>query len=358
MQIKSNSEYPQRLRLAVIGCGGHAQRNIFPTFQFAPVDLAAVCDLNLEQARAGARLWGAPAIYQDYGTMLAEIRPDAVIVVTNADDKGRPRYPKIAADVLRSGAHVWIEKPPAASIADVELMQHGSLASGKWVGVGFKKMFAPANAKAKQIVSGPEFGALSSITVRYPQFLPPIEDRSNDRAMRDFLDHIVHPYSVLVHLAGPVESIYVERNHRSGASMTSIRFKSGAVGNLHLTVGNSGWAPLERTEIVGEGHTVVVDNNLRLIHYRDGGPEGGYGRAANYFGASDNAPLIWEPEFSLGQLYNKGIFLLGYAPEILYFCDCVLANRAPEIGTLDQAMDIVKVYEAYRQPDGQRIEVG
>ena len=34
-----------RIRAGFIGCGSHSFRNIYPTFQFAPVDLRAVCDL-------------------------------------------------------------------------------------------------------------------------------------------------------------------------------------------------------------------------------------------------------------------------------------------------------------------------
>jgi predicted dehydrogenase len=175
--------------------------------------------------------------------------------------------------------------------------------------------------------------------------------------MVGFLDHIVHPYSVLRYLAGPIESLYVERNAVTGASVTALRFTSGAVGSLHLSSGQSMMGFLERTEVVGRGANVVVDNNLRVIYYRPGGPEGGYGRAGTFYGSEETAPLVWEPEFSLGQLYNKGIFLLGYAPEIRYFCECVLEDRAPEIGNLDDALELLRVYEAYRQPEGQRIRI-
>jgi predicted dehydrogenase len=257
-------------------------------------------------------------------------------------------------DVLRAGAHAWIEKPPAASVAEVEAMMSASRDTDKFVAVGLKKMFAPANVKAREIIVRPEFGGVSTITARYPQHLPPVEQRGDARTMLGFLDHIVHPYSVLRLLGGPVESLFVERNHRTGASITSLRFVSGAVGSLHLSHGQSGMAPLERTEVVGSGGaSVIVDNNIRVTYYRPGTPEGGYGRAGTFFGPDDSAPLTWEPEFSLGQLYNKGLFLLGYAPEIRYFCDCVLEDRPPQIGNLDDAHELLRVYEAYCQPDGQ-----
>jgi len=35
---------------------------------------------------------------------------------------------------------------------------------------------------------------------------------------------------------------------------------------------------------------------------------------------------VWEPEFSLGQLYNKDLFLLGYTQEIDEFARSILAG--------------------------------
>lgn len=356
MRVTYNGEYEKNLRLAAIGCGGHARRNILPALQYAPVDLVAVCDLDRPRAENAARLFGARAVYTDYREMLEKERPDAVTVVTNYDGEGRPRYPAIATDALRAGAHAWIEKPPAASVAEVEEMMTVSRETDRFVGVGFKKMFFPANVKVKEIISRPEFGPIRTITARYPQFLPPVEDRQDGRNMVGFLDHIVHPYSVLRLLGGPIESLYVEREP-GGGSQTLIRFTSGAVGSLHLAHGQSGMSPLERTEIVGQSANVVVDNNVRVTHYRPGTPPGGYGRAGSFYGPDDAAPLVWEPEFSLGQLYNKGLFLLGYAPELRHFCECVLVNRPPDIGNLDDALEMLRIYEAYRRPDAQRVQI-
>ena len=222
------------------------------------------------------------------------------------------------------------------------------------VAVGFKKMLFPANVKAKEIVSRPEFGSITSITARYPQSLPPFEDRGDSRKMVSFLDHIVHPHSVLRLLGGPIEWIFVNRNSAVGSAIVSIRFTSGAAGNLHLSTGQSSTSFLERLEIIGDGENLVVENNIRLIHYRRSKSKIEYGRSGDYFGAltDDSAPLYWEPEFSLGQLYNKGLFLLGYAPEVIQFTTRLLDGKAPVYGTLKDALELLQIYEAYRRPDG------
>lgn len=352
-------EHERRLRVGFAGCGGHAWRNVYPTFQYAPVDLVAVADPVEARAAAYAQHFGVPAHYRDHREMLARERLDAVFAVTNYDERGHPRYPGIAADAMEAGAHVWIEKPPAATVEEVEQMLAAERRTGKFVLVGFKKMFFPAIAKAREIVSRAEFGTPAQIYVRYPQALPPAGERDDaDRRMVGFLDHFFHPAAIVHRLMGPVAAVSYVREPHNGGSFSTLRFAGGAVGVMHLAAGQSGTSPLERVEVVGTGTNVVVENGVRLTYYRKGprGP-GGYGRAASFIGPDESAPMVWEPEFSLGQLYNKNLFMLGYAAEVSYFCDCVLAGTRPAYANLDDTLAMVRWYQAYRGPEGELIAV-
>ena len=354
--LRYNFEYERRVRAGFIGCGGHAFRNVYPALRHAPVDLVAVCDFDLERAKVYAREFGASHAYASHTAMLAQEQLDAVFIVTNYDEQSRPRYPDLACDAMRAGAHAWIEKPPAASVSEIERMQRVEGQTGKFVQVGFKKMFFPAIAKVKAITQQPEFGQLSSVYARYPQALPGPALRTDRRAMLGFLDHLFHPASIIHLIAGEVAALHYTWEPRSKASITTLRFRQGGIGTLQLVSGQSGTSPLERLEVVGTGANVVVDNGIKLTYYRPGrrGP-GGYGRQPNYIGPDEGAPLVWEPEFSLGQLYNNGLFLLGYVPEVLAFCESVLTNTPPGKAGLNDALALLRWYEAYTQPEGQWI---
>jgi predicted dehydrogenase len=356
--IRYSYEYPRRLRVAHVGCGGHSFRNILPAYRYAPVELAAVCDRERARAEAFAREFGAGRAENDFERLLAEVRPQAVFLVTGYEADGRPSYPRLALQALAAGAHVWMEKPPAASTAEIRQLAAAAEAAWRRVMVGLKKAFFPAIRKAKEITRRPEFGAISSISVRYPQSLPPAEQRGDAKAMLGFLDHLCHPASILYTLGGAVTSLHYERSPVSGAVVATLRFAGGALGALHLAAGISGTSPLERVEVVGQGANVVVENGCRLTYYRPGRRgEGGYGRAGSFAGEDEHAPLHWEPEFSLGQLYNSGLFLLGYAPEIIEFCQAALEDRPPVEGGLDAAFQVTALYEAFLQPEGQAIAV-
>lgn len=345
-----NHEYDRRVRACFIGAGGHAFRNVYPSFRYAPVELLAICDLDEARARSYARQFGAERTYSDYREMLRMERPEAVFVVTSYDPDGRIQATDIALDALAAGAHVWMEKPTAASIRDVRALIDRSAETRRFVMTGLKKVFFPSIEKVKSIISSDAFGAPTSIYVRYPQPIPPPKDRSDDVKMIGLVDHIYHPAAILQYLMGRIERFTYEWEPKRGASVASLRFTSGAVGALHLAAGASGGSPLERLEVIGEGANVVVDNGVRVTYYRPC-VRPAYGRAASYITDDDSAPLVWEPEFSLGQLYNNNLFTLGYAQEVRSFCDCVLTDTPPGRGSLAAVLEIVKLFEAYRAVD-------
>ncbi|HUT34166.1 MAG TPA: Gfo/Idh/MocA family oxidoreductase [Planctomycetota bacterium] len=352
------------IRAGFIGCGSHSFRNIYPTFQFAPVKLVATCDLDVARAEAFAAKFGAQAAYADYHAMLEREELDAVFLVVGYDEQGRPLYPRIATDCLNAGRHVWMEKPPAATCAEIEAMQQAAERSGKTAMVGLKKMFFPANEKAKELMSAPDFGRTALALLQYPQYVPTRDELARYLGGErvggavSFLDHLCHPASLMVFLLGMPSSLYYERSE-TGAGVATFRFESGAVASLAFTHGSSRNGGMERTTIVSDsGKHIEVDNNLRVSYHRTppSEPGTGYGSAPSFYtGSPEQVTAAWEPEFSLGQLYNKGLFLLGYYGEVNEFARSILEQRPPVKGTLEQAWQVTRLFEAFAEGQGKAI---
>jgi predicted dehydrogenase len=352
------------IRAGFIGCGSHSFRNIYPTFQFAPVSLVATCDLQIDKAQAFAAKFGAASAYADYREMLQKETLDAVFIVTGYDKDGRPLYPPIAADCIRAGCHVWMEKPPAATCKELDALQTAAVKAGVNVMVGMKKMFFPANEKAAQLMRKPEFGHVSLVTLQYPQYVPTAEEMARyargERVEKvvGFLDHLCHPVSLMLFLLGMPRTLYYERS-TSGAGLATFTFGSGAVATLALTHGSARDGGMERTTIVGDkGQHIVVDNNVRVTYYRNPPyePGTGYGAAPNYYsGGLGDGTVSWEPEWSLGQLYNKALFLLGYYGEVNEFARSILEKRPASKAHLGHAWQATRIFEAFGEGPGKVI---
>jgi hypothetical protein len=153
-------------------------------------------------------------------------------------------------------------------------------------------------------------------------------------------------------------TLFYERS-AAGAGVALFGFESGAVAAMQLAHGMSNEGGMERTMIVSAGgRHIVVENNIRVSYHR--GPERpagqGYGSTPSHFtGPAEGTSAVWEPEFSLGQLYNKGLFLLGYWGEINEFARAMIAGRAPAKGTLEQAWQVTRIFEAFAEGPGKTI---
>jgi predicted dehydrogenase len=221
--------------------------------------------------------------------------------------------------------------------------------------VGFKKAFAPANQKLRELTRREDFGIVQSLALRYAQPIPAAEDLRAPTPARDwFLDHLCHPLSVLRLLAGPASTLFYERSS-NGSGVATFTMRSGAVASLHLPWAVSMRAIQERTEVNGERASAWVENNARVTfapnpRLRDLH----YGRDPDHT-TDVHATTVWEPELSLGQLYNSSAFLLGYHGELAHFCDAVLRGVPVELGSLDWAEEGIRVFEAFAAGPGRVI---
>lgn len=349
------------IRAGFIGCGSHSFRNVYPTFQFAPVKLVATCDLDLAKAKMFADKFGATASYSDHHEMLQKEKLDAVFIVTGVDEKGRPRYPRLAMDCLEAGMHVWFEKPPAFSCAEIEAIKECAIKNQRNVMVGLKKMFFPANEKAKELMDAPDFGSVELVLLQYPQYVPTVKEFAEYKAgqlngVAWFLDHLCHPAALLVFLLGMPKTLFYQRSAAGTGNVTFGYGENGPVASLAMTHGISENGGMERTTIVGNSRRhIVVDNNHRLTLHRT--PPGiSYGASPSCFvGTPNETTALWDPEFSLGQLYNKGLFLLGYYGEVNEFARSILEKREVAKGTLDQAWQVTRIFEAFAEGPGKVI---
>ena len=99
------------LRLGFIGAGAMASFAVYPALHFAPIRLVAVCDLDEARAKLLAGKFGAERVYTDHHRMLEEEDLEAVAIQTHPG----PRQ-ALVLDALGAGLHVFVPKPPAASL--------------------------------------------------------------------------------------------------------------------------------------------------------------------------------------------------------------------------------------------------
>jgi len=337
-------EYQRRLKVGMVGIGKHSYRTLFATLHHLPVQLEAIAaHSDEERAKATAREHGCRH-YMSASEMYAKEKLDAVFVCVAPET-----HPELVCEALDAGLHVWLEKPPAMRASGVQRMI--AHRRDRVVVVGFKKAFMPVVDKALEIASSPQYGKLRSILAVYPMTIPGEGQKVLDSGeFVNWLANGVHPVSFLMAIGGKVESVVAHTN-AAGNGAFLIYFANGVIGNLHLA---SGPHPMEAYSLYGEGWHCDIINNTRLALHRAYGPTNTDTFTPSGF---DTGAIVWEAQNCLATIENANLFTQGIYAEMKYFCDCVLEGRGAERGSLEFALELMKVYEAGLLSGGRRITI-
>ena len=104
-------------KLGIIGCGVISGHHLDMAAKLPDVEVVAVADLIEERAKAAAEKYNVGTHYLNDEDLLNDDRIEAVVLAMPVFD----RTP-VAYKALERGKHVFIEKPIAANVADVEKM--------------------------------------------------------------------------------------------------------------------------------------------------------------------------------------------------------------------------------------------
>jgi predicted dehydrogenase len=239
-----------RLRLAVIGVGHLGKEHARILAGLPGVDLVGVADLNAAQAEAVALRCGTRP-YGDYRPLLAQVDAAVVVVPTVA-------HHAVAAEFLRRGTPVLLEKPIAADQAQADDLVGLARRHGALLQVGHIERFNPAFEELRRRPLRAKFIACER--------LGPFSGRSTD--IGAVLDLMIHDLDLLLALVGsPVTAVAavglsVLGGHEDVAH-ARLTFADGCVANL--SVSRVSPAPLRRMQVwAAEGFAAVDFARRRL----------------------------------------------------------------------------------------------
>jgi len=150
----------QSYRVGVIGLGyGRAH---VPAFQAHGCEVVAVCQRSLESAKAVADRYGIPRAFERWEEMLAETRPDIVVVAPPPH-----LHHRIVKAALAAGAHVLCEKPMAMNAEEAWEMTEAARHAGRVGMIGFNWRFTAGMQRFHAMAEGAHLGRLLHVDARW-----------------------------------------------------------------------------------------------------------------------------------------------------------------------------------------------
>ncbi|HXG76413.1 MAG TPA: Gfo/Idh/MocA family oxidoreductase [Gaiellaceae bacterium] len=239
------------MRVAQAGLGNWG-KNLARNFAEL-AELAWLCDTDEAKRDVVASRHPGVRFTTDFGDLLADETVEAIVVATPV-----PTHYELARQALEAGKHVFVEKPPAMTGAEIAELVSLAEERDRVLMPGHLLLYHPGVQRVKELVDAGELGDVLCV----------YGNRQNLGVIRPYENALwslgVHDLSVILYLLDedPVEAVAHGRDFlQPGVEdvvFCYLRFPSGRIAHMHLS-----WLDphkMRRITVVGTEKMVVFDD--------------------------------------------------------------------------------------------------
>ena len=262
-------------RIGLVGCGRISRNHFDAIAKVHGLELAAVCDTDVERARQAGETYGVPS-YRALDEMLRAGDFDVVAICTPS---GLHSPQGIAA--ARAGKHVVTEKPMSLTLRQADDLVRACDDAGVQLFVVKQNRLNPPIQLIKRAVDKGRFGRiyLANVTVRWqrPQEYYDAEPWRGTWEFDGgaFMNQASHYVDLIQWLVGPVESVMgktatqARRIEAEDSGIGVLKFRSGALGVIEVNVLTYPRNLEGSITIIGERGTVKIGGTAvnRVEHW-------------------------------------------------------------------------------------------
>jgi len=239
------------MQIGIVGAG-YWGKNLLRTFGKLPTArVAEICDLDPKLLEAAKKDHPDARTGSDLAAMLARPDLDAILVATPPS-----RHHAMALAALRTGKHVWVEKPLALTAPEGRELVDAADAAGKTLFVDETFLYDPLVREMKRVIDAGELGDVFHLS---------FERLGMGRIRRDsnvWWNSAPHDLSILFYLVPrPVKTVqlYLHTYLQSGVAdmaVCDLELEGGVTAHVYLS-----WLHPEKTA------TVTVVGSERMLGY-------------------------------------------------------------------------------------------
>ena len=142
VNLKANAAAPPvasaKLRVAVLGAGSHATNEFLPALARRDVEFRGIASATGVRAAALGKKYGFAFASANVSEVLSDAQTDAVFILTRHDS-----HADLAAQALAAGKQVFVEKPLALDLVQLERVISAFVNDTQALMVGFNRRYAP-----------------------------------------------------------------------------------------------------------------------------------------------------------------------------------------------------------------------
>jgi predicted dehydrogenase/threonine dehydrogenase-like Zn-dependent dehydrogenase len=256
-----------KVGIGCLGAGNFARMVLLPAIQkTGTLQPRILCSASgLTAVHSGQKL-GFEAATADENELFRDAGVRAVFILTRHDQHARQ-----VVKGLRAGKHVFVEKPLALTVEELEEIESALEAasdSKPLLMVGFNRRFSPAAVRVKEFfaaVHGP-----LTVSIRFNAGAIPADHWTQDEIVGGgrIIGEACHAIDLATFLTGslPVRVFAESIGGPNAPTITddqcfiTLRHANGSVSNIAYLAGGDKAFPKERVEVLGGGRLAVIDD--------------------------------------------------------------------------------------------------
>jgi polar amino acid transport system substrate-binding protein len=269
--LKPRARKDGTVGVGFIGAGNFAKAVLLPRFKAsADAALVGVSTATGINAKSTGEKYGFGYCTTDTEQLLKDESIDAVVIATRHGS-----HAKFAADALRAGKAVFVEKPLAIDEAGLARVLDAQAESSGLLTVGFNRRFSPLVEEMKRF-----FAPGQPLAVQYRINAGPIPPGTWIHDPEDgggrIIGEVCHFIDLVQYLTGD-EPVEVFAHSLGGPTAglhdtvtITLRYRGGSVASInYFATGDKSYAK-EHVEVYGGGGIAVLDDFRQLTLTRDG----------------------------------------------------------------------------------------
>ena len=271
VQVSPNGSQPtitaaSRGVVGVIGAGNFASRVLIPALKEAGAILHTVVSSRGTSGAIAARKQGFLRASTDPDTVFSDPEIDTVVIATRHDT-----HAEYVLRALAAGKHVFVEKPLALRIEDVDRIEEALEGSDRILCVGFNRRFAPLAVEARTALAGRVGPLVVNVTVNAGSL--PDDHWTKDPKVGGgrLIGEGCHFLDLARFLVGqPVRDVGVTSASDGygepieDVSLINVAFRDGSIATIQYLANGPRGFPKERVELFWDEKAIQINNFRRI----------------------------------------------------------------------------------------------
>lgn len=274
VEITSNLSSPSSGVIGVIGAGNFTSAMIVPTLSKLGANIRYIASSKGLSGTLLAKKYGIGFSTTDYSEILNDSTTDSIIITTRHN-----QHAKHVLEGLNAEKHVFVEKPLALNIEDLNNILDCKQKTDKTVTVGFNRRFSPFSQSAKEAL-GSDPGPINVIATMNAGEIP-LEHWVQDMEQGGgrIIGEACHYIDLISYFtSSKVKSVLLAANGTSPRDNTDnasilLKYDNGSLGVINYFSNGSKSYPKERIEIFQSGKNIIIDNfkQIQFFGFRNKG---------------------------------------------------------------------------------------